>query len=89
MSSTVLVAIIGAVTTIFGSILSHFMAKNKYRDDILADGVIMLATNLEVALRALAKIKDNDGHPLVNGDLEKSINRLEEYKEKCMKNTLK
>ena len=89
MSSTVLVAIIGAVTTIFGSILSHLMAKNKYRDDILADGVIMLATNLEVALRALAKIKDNDGHPLVNGDLEKSINRLEEYKEKCMKNTLK
>ena len=49
----------------------------------------MLATNLEVALRALAKIKDNDGHPLVNGDLEKSINRLEDYKEKCMKNTLK
>ena len=89
MNSTVLVAIIGAVTTIFGSVISHLMAKNKYRDDILADGVIMLATNLEVALRALAKIKDNDGHPLVNGDLEKSINRLEEYKEKCMKNTLK
>ena len=65
------------------------MAKNKYRDDILADGVIMLATNLEVALRALAKIKDNDGHPLVNGDLEKSINRLEDYKEKCMKSTLR
>ena len=89
MNSTVLVAIIGAVTTIFGSVVSHLIAKNKYRDDILADGVIMLATNLEVALRALAKIKDNDGHPLVNGDLEKSINRLEEYKEKCMKNTLK
>ena len=89
MNSTVLVAIIGAVTTIFGSVVSHLMAKNKYRDDILADGVIMLATNLEVALRALAKIKDNDGHPLVNGDLEKSINRLEEYKEKCMKNTLR
>ena len=89
MNSTVLVAIIGAVTTIFGSVISHLMAKNKYRDDILADGVIMLATNLEVALRALAKIKDNDGHPLVNGDLEKSINRLEEYKEKCMKNTLR
>lgn len=89
MNSTVLVAIIGAVTTIFGSILSHLMAKNKYRDDILADGVIMLATNLEVALRALAKIKDNDGHPLVNGDLEKSINRLEDYKEKCMKSTLR
>ena len=89
MNSTVLVAIIGAVTTIFGSVISHLMAKNKYRDDILADGVIMLATNLEVALRALAKIKDNDGHPLVNGDLEKSINRLEDYKEKCMKNTLK
>ena len=69
--------------------VSHLIAKNKYRDDILADGVIMLATNLEVALRALAKIKDNDGHPLVNGDLEKSINRLEDYKEKCMKNTLK
>ncbi len=89
MNSTVLVAIIGAVSTILGSIISHLMAKNKYRDDILADGVIMLATNLEVALRALAKIKDNDGHPLVNGDLEKSINRLEDYKEKCMKNTLK
>lgn len=89
MNSTVLVAIIGAVTTIFGSVISHLMAKNKYRDDILADGVIMLATNLEVALRALAKIKDNDGHPLVNGDLEKSINRLEEYKEKCMKSTLR
>ena len=89
MNSTVLVAIIGAVTTIFGSVVSHLMAKNKYRDDILADGVIMLATNLEVALRALAKIKDNDGHPLVNGDLEKSINRLEDYKEKCMKSTLR
>lgn len=89
MNSTVLVAIIGAVTTIFGSVISHLMAKNKYRDDILADGVIMLATNLEVALRALAKIKDNDGHPLVNGDLEKSINRLEDYKEKCMKSTLR
>lgn len=89
MNSAIVVAIIGALTTIFGSILSHLMAKNKYRDDILADGVIMLATNLEVALRALAKIKDNDGHPLVNGDLEKSINRLEEYKEKCMKNTLR
>ena len=89
MKSTVLVAIIGAVTTIFGSVISHLMAKNKYRDDILADGVIMLATNLEVALRALAKIKDNDGHPLVNGDLEKSINRLEDYKEKCMKSTLR
>ena len=89
MSSTVIVAIIGAVTTIFGSVISHLMAKNKYRDDILADGVIMLATNLEVALRALAKIKDNDGHPLVNGDLEKSINRLEDYKEKCMKSTLR
>ena len=89
MNSTVLVAIIGAVTTIFGSVISHLMAKNKYRDDILADGVIMLATNLEVALRALAKLKDNDGHPLVNGDLERSINRLEEYKEKCMKNTLR
>lgn len=89
MSSTIIVALIGALTTIFGSIISHLMAKNKYRDDILADGVIMLATNLEVALRALAKIKDNDGHPLVNGDLEKSINRLEEYKEKCMKNTLR
>lgn len=89
MNSTVLVAIIGAVTTIFGSVISHLMAKNKYRDDILADGVIMLATNLEVALRALAKLKDHDGHPLVNGDLEKSINRLEEYKEKCMKSTLK
>lgn len=89
MNSTIVVAIIGAVTTIFGSVVSHLMAKNKYRDDILADGVIMLATNLEVALRALAKIKDNDGHPLVNGDLEKSINRLEEYKEKCMKNTLR
>ena len=71
------------------SVISHLMAKNKYRDDILADGVIMLATNLEVALRALAKIKDNDGHPLVNGDLEKSINRLEDYKEKCMKSTLR
>ena len=89
MNSTVLVAIIGAVTTIFGSVISHLMAKNKYRDDILADGVIMLATNLEVALRALAKIKDNDGHPLVNGDLEKSINRLEDYKEKCMRSTLR
>ena len=89
MNSTVLVAIIGAVTTIFGSVISHLMAKNKYRDDILADGVIMLATNLEVALRALAKIKDNEGHPLVNGDLEKSINRLEDYKEKCMKSTLR
>ena len=89
MSSTVLVAIIGAVTTIFGSVVSHLIAKNKYRDDILADGVIMLATNLEVALRALSKLKDNDGHPLVNGDLEKSINRLEDYKEKCMKSTLR
>ena len=89
MNSTVLVAIIGAVTTIFGSVISHLMAKNKYRDDILADGVIMLATNLEVALRALAKLKDNDGHPLVNGDLEKSINRLEDYKEKCMRSTLR
>ena len=89
MDSAVVIAIIGALTTIFGSVISHLMTKNKYRDDILADGVIMLATNLEVALRALAKIKDNDGHPLVNGDLEKSINRLEEYKEKCMKNTLK
>ena len=89
MNSTVLVAIIGAVTTIFGSVISHLMAKNKYRDDILADGVIMLATNLEVVLRALAKLRDNDGHPLVNGDLEKSINRLEDYKEKCMKNTLR
>lgn len=89
MNSTIIVAIIGAVTTILGSVISHLMAKNKYRDDILADGVIMLATNLEVALRALAKLKDNDGHPLVNGDLEKSINRLEDYKEKCMKNTLK
>lgn len=89
MNSAIVVAIIGALTTIFGSVVSHLIAKNKYRDDILADGVIMLATNLEVALRALAKIKDNDGHPLVNGDLEKSINRLEEYKEKCMKNTLK
>ena len=89
MSSTVIVAIIGALTTIFGSVLSHLMAKNKYRDDILADGVIMLATNLEVALRALSKIKDNEGHPLVNGDLEKSINRLEEYKEKCMRSTLR
>lgn len=89
MDSAIVVAIIGALTTIFGSVISHLMTKNKYRDDILADGVIMLATNLEVALRALAKIKDNDGHPLVNGDLEKSINRLEDYKEKCMKNTLK
>lgn len=89
MNSTIIVAIIGAVTTILGSVISHLMAKNKYRDDILADGVIMLATNLEVALRALAKLKDNDGHPLVNGDLEKSINRLEEYKEKCMKSTLR
>ena len=89
MSSTVIVAIIGAVTTILGSVISHVLAKNKYRDDIIADGVIMLATNLEVALRALAKIKDNDGHPLVNGDLEKSINRLEDYKEKCMKSTLR
>ena len=89
MNSAIVVAIIGALTTIFGSVVSHLIAKNKYRDDILADGVIMLATNLEVALRALAKIKDNDGHPLVNGDLEKSINRLEEYKEKCMKNTLR
>ena len=89
MNSTVLVAIIGAVSTILGSIISHLIAKNKYRDDILADGVIMLATNLEVALRALSKIKDNDGHPLVNGDSEKSINRLEDYKEKCMKNTLR
>lgn len=89
MNPTIIVSIIGALTTIFGSVVSHLIAKNKYRDDILADGVIMLATNLEVALRALAKIKDNDGHPLVNGDLEKSINRLEEYKEKCMKNTLK
>ena len=89
MDSAVVIAIIGALTTIFGSVVSHLMTKNKYRDDILADGVIMLATNLEVALRALAKIKDNDGHPLVNGDLEKSINRLEDYKEKCMKNTLR
>ena len=89
MNPTIVVAIIGAVTTIFGSVVSHLIAKNKYRDDILADGVIMLATNLEVVLRALAKLRDNDGHPLVNGDLEKSINRLEDYKEKCMKNTLK
>ena len=89
MNPTIVVAIIGAVTTIFGSVVSHLIAKNKYRDDILADGVIMLATNLEVVLRALAKIKDNDGHPLVNGELEKSINRLEDYKEKCMKSTLK
>lgn len=89
MNPTIVVAIIGAVTTIFGSVVSHLIAKNKYRDDILADGVIMLATNLEVVLRALAKLRDNDGHPLVNGDLEKSINRLEDYKEKCMKNTLR
>ena len=89
MNPTIVVAIIGAVTTIFGSVVSHLIAKNKYRDDILADGVIMLATNLEVALRALAKIKDNDGHPLVNGELEKSSNRLEDYKEKCMKSTLR
>ena len=47
MNPTIVVAIIGAVTTIFGSVVSHLMAKNKYRDDILADGVIMLATNLE------------------------------------------
>lgn len=62
---TIIVAVIGAATTILGSVISHLMAKNRYRDDILADGVIMLATNLEVALRALAKLKDNDGHPLV------------------------
>lgn len=89
MNSAIVVAIIGALTTILGSVISHVLAKNKYREDIISDGVIMLATNLEVALRALAKLKDHDGHPLVNGDLEKSINRLEEYKEKCMKNTLK
>lgn len=83
MNPTIIVALIGAGTTIIGSLLSHVFTKSKYRDDIMAEGLFLCLQSIQVILDSLHR----EGK--VNGDCELARKRMEDFQSKILSKSFK
>lgn len=83
MSSTVIVAIIGAITTILGSVISHLMAKSKYKDEITSEGLFLCLQSIQVILDSLHR----EGK--VNGQCEECRKRMEDFESKIVSKAMR
>lgn len=83
MNPTIIVALIGAGTTIFGSVISYLFSKSKYKDDITSEGLFLCLQSIQVILDSLHR----EGK--VNGQCEECRKRMNEFESKIVSKSFK